>query len=693
MIRQNAGGAYGVFTYLPKPSLRVCASGPEKSKSVGTVTHPCRTPCAMKRPRHYLAFAGLLLPLLPVFLAPAAAQVAGAEPLLDASELKRLTVEQLLQQEVVSVSRRPEALRGTASNVYLISGEAARAVGATTLPELLRLAPSFFVAQSSSYHWGVNARGFMRTNAHSNKLLVLIDGRTAYLPLFSNVFWDSTDAFIPDLDSAEVISGPGGSNWGSNAVNGVINIRSKSAHDTLGGLVQVTAGTNGLQGAWRQGFKVGAGGAMRVYAKHTERDASFSSTGADDDHDRWQTNQAGFRADWGKADAGELTVQGDWLSGRYDALPMPAVRNDAGHLLARWGRSLSADSSVWLRAYYDYSMRDSSGTLLEETRTADVEFQHSVAFADSQQLLWGANYRRIVDTATEGVGLVILPERLGMSLASVFGQHEVRWAGDELRLTSGLRFEHTHFTGWEYQPSVRLAWQRARNTVWAAAARVTRTPSRIEKGFFAPEEPPYFIAGGPEFVSEVVKSYEVGWRGNLARGLALTTTLYYHEYDGLRSVEPGPPVIQANGVAGRSQGFEWFLDYDVTRFWRFRAGGFVMDQDTWVKPGSRDLEGGNGEGSFPAHQVFVRSNFRLGSKVDLWLSLRRIGEVPAYEDGNGIVPAYTSLNAHLSWRVRPGLQLALVGRNLLDESHPEIGGLAARREIRRSLAASVRWEY
>jgi iron complex outermembrane receptor protein len=613
--------------------------------------------------------------------------------MLNASQLKRMSVEELLQQEVVSVSRRGEALGAAAGNVYYISAGADLGSGASSLPELLRTAPSLFVAQLSASDWGVNARGFMRANAASNKLLVLIDGRTAYLPLYSNVFWDTTEVFLPDLDSIEVISGPAGSNWGSNAVNGVINIRSKSAQETLGGLVNVSGGTNGTQVAVRQGFRAGKTGAVRIYAQHTEREATLSPTGADDDSDPWHSTQAGFRADWGKARGDKWTAQGSWQTGRYNARPAAPVQNDAGHLLVRWARDLSPGSSVWVRAFYDHVLRNTNDSLTEETRTADVEFQHTLAISSRQQFLWGLNYRRIHDEARDSVGLVILPKDIWLDLGAVFAQHDATWQDGAIRLTTGLRFEHNDFTGWEYQPTLRLAWRKEKHTAWIAASRAVRTPSRIEKGFFAPAEPPYFIGGGPNFVSEIINSYELGWRGRLTRSASVTATGYYHRYDNLRSVEFTTPIVQANGTEGESYGLEMFLDYDVTAAWRMRAGGFIMQQKTWNKPGSVDLEGGLGEGSFPGHQLFLRNNFRLTPKVDLWLSLRHIAEVPAYEYGGGIVPAYTELDARLGWQVRPGLNVALIGRNLLDASHPEIGGLDRRREIRRSVAASVRWEF
>lgn len=614
--------------------------------------------------------------------------------MVSARDLKRMSVEELLQQEVVTVSRRGEALGQAAANIYYIDRRGIILSGATTLPQLLRLAPSLFVAQATSSEWGVNARGFMRANAASNKLLVLIDGRTAYLPLYSNVFWDTTEVFIPDIANIEVISGPAGTNWGANAVNGVINIQSRSAHETLGSLLQASAGSQGSQVGVRHGFQTGATGATRIYAQHTERESTYAKTGVDDDSDPWHSTLGGFRSDWGGVETGQWTAEGSWQTGDYSGRPLPPVRNEAGHLLLRWAREFPSGSTLWVRAFYDYVQRNTNEALTEDTRTADIEFQHTVNLGAQQQFLWGANYRRIRDGAENGTpDFAILPRDMGLDLGAVFAQHDVAWRHGTWRLTTGLRLEHNAFTGWEYQPTVRLAARSKNHTGWISAARAVRTPSRIEKGFYAPAEPPYFIEGGPDFRSEVINSYEAGWRGRMSSRTSVTATVYYHRYDHLRSVELATPVVQANGVEGESYGLEMFMDCDVTAAWRLRAGGFVMNQRTWHKPWSVNLEGDLGEGSFPGHQVFLRNNFRLTPKVDLWLGLRHVGEVPAFEYGNGVVPAYTQLDLRLGWQVRPGVNVALVGRNLLDASHPEIGGLDRRREIPRSYGASFRWEF
>jgi iron complex outermembrane recepter protein len=619
-----------------------------------------------------------------------------AYAVLPPSALKRMSVEELLQQEVVSVSRRPEYWGQAASSIFVLRGEAARLSGASHLPELLRLAPNLFVAQSNSSHWGVNARGFVRNSAYSNKLLVLVDGRTVYSPFFSNVFWDSTDVFLPDLDRIEVISGPAGANWGSNAVNGVINVLTKSAHLTQGGVVYAGAGT--LEEATfgvRHGSKVGAGGAYRVYAKTSKQGATRASDGARDDWDEWTSAQAGFRADWGTPATAEYSLHGDVFQGRFDNGPLPQTRADGANVVFRWARQLTADDHLTVRAYHDYAMRDIQRLYVARTRTTDIDAQYRFALRERQEVMIGGQYRWIDDRVGETVGFAILPPHLQFALGSVFAQHEFRSDGGQLSVTSGLRLEHNEFTAWENQPHVRVAWRPSpHTTVWAAAARTTRTPSRLEKGFFAGTPPDYFVAGAPELRAERLHAYEIGWRGLAATGLSLSATAFQHDYGDLRSVEPGPPVVQANGVRGRSRGVEVFMDYDVASWWRLRAGGFAVDQDTWLAPGSQDQDRGWGEASFPEHQLLLRSTFWWRENVSTWFSLRRVDRVPTLETpGFSFVPAYTELDARIAWFPRSDFELSITARNLLDRSHPEIGPVATRREIPRSVQLMVRWDY
>ncbi len=611
--------------------------------------------------------------------------------------LKRMTVEELLAQQVTSVSRRPEVWGDTASNVFLIRGQSVHSTGGGTLPELLRLAPNLFVAQRSSAEWGVNARGFMRSNSASNKLLVMIDGRTVYSPLFSNVFWESTSTFLPDLERIEVISGPAGSTWGANAVNGVINIQSKSARETLGGLAVVNTGTGSDSFAVRQGVNLGSNGAVRVYLQGAEHAATLSATGVDDDADVWRSIQGGFRADWGNSSAGEFTLQSDLFAGRY--WKNPGIARDNFHVLGRWSRDFSPDSQLWIRAYYDDSRIEVTNGSREISRSTDLEFQHRLAVGAGQELLWGANYRMQEDTVSNTTGFVILPEHLQFALGSLFAQHETDLLGNTLKLTSGLRLEHNYYSGWEYLPSLRLAWPRPGQLIWLGASRAARIPSRFDVDYFSPAAPPYFlVTGGPEFKAEILYAYELGWRAQPMSGLSLTATVYYHDYQDLRSLEPsGPailPITIGNQVGGRSHGVELFADWDATAWWRVRVGGFFMRQETWLQPDGADLERGLGEISFPDYQLQVRNTFRFGEAVTLWTFLRRVADVPTYENGvHATVPAYTELDATLTWAVRTGMDLSLSGRNLLDTAHPEIGAGAAQRQVRRTVQAGVRFKY
>jgi iron complex outermembrane receptor protein len=606
-----------------------------------------------------------------------------------------MTVEDLLAVNVSSVSRRPEALSEAAGNVFLIRNQTVPAIGAQSLPELLRMAPNLFVAQSSSSTWAVNARGFVRSNAYSNKLLVMVDGRTVYSPLFSNVFWDSTAVFLPDLQSIEVISGPAGSTWGANAVNGVINIQSKSARDTVGNLVTLSGGTEARTFGVRAGTRFGSTGALRVYAQGGEYDATRDTFGRDDGYDKWHSLQTGFRSDWGSAATGEFTVQGDAFAGRFKNGAAPQTTNDNANLLARWSRDLSPDSHLWVRAYQDYSKRDTGGALTEISRATDLEFQHRIDFGRAQNFLWGADYRHMSDATAHTLGFVILPAKLQFALGSVFAQHVTPLGTDALRLTTGFRAEHNHFSGWEYQPSVKLGWHLSRQMFWASASRATRIPSRLDTGFFAPQTPPYFVAGGPDFTSEIVRAYELGWRGRPSKDLSLTATVYYHDYDHLRSVElRATPIVVTNGVEGHSYGVELFADWDALPWWRVRLGGFTNAQRTQVKAGRTDSERGLGESSYPDYQLQFRNTFRIGDDLTLWTSLRRVAEVPGFENGAySYVPGYTEFDTNLVWRLRPDLEVSLGGRNLLHPAHPEIGATAIRRQIPRTVQAGLRWTF
>jgi iron complex outermembrane receptor protein len=290
------------------------------------------------------------------------------------------------------------------------------------------------------------------------------------------------------------------------------------------------------------------------------------------------------------------------------------------------------------------------------------------------------------------VGFAILPSNLDFALGSIFAQHQLKF-GPALELTSGLRLEHNYFSGWEHEPSLRLSWHPNGQTLWLAGSRATRIPSRLETGFFEPATPPYFVVGGDDVVAEVVDAYEAGWRSRPAQNLSITTTAYLQNYDHLRSVEPGAPATFGNDVKGRTYGVEVFLDWQISSWWRLRAGGFGMNQSTWIRPGGADIEQAKGESSFPSYQLQLRNSFHLSKTASLWTNLRRVANVPPGSTGTVDVPAYTELDVNLTWALDASLDLSVTGRNLLHPYHFEIGDLATRRAIPRSVEFALRQKF
>src|SRR5882762_5609441 len=419
--------------------------------------------------------ARLLLGLVLVLLAePAFAQ----QPDSAAQALKRLSIEQLMNLEVTSVSKRPERLAQTASAIQVITQEDIRSSGASSLPEALRLASNLQVAQLDSRQWAISARGFNSTSA--NKLLVLIDGRTVYTPLFSGVLWDVQDVLLADVDRIEVISGPGATLWGANAVNGVINVITKDAKDTGGLLVTAGGGTEVRRlGSARYGGGLGAHARYRIYGKAFSRDSSLLPNGQDA-ADAWHMGQGGFRLDWDASASNRLGLQGDWYDGRI-AQPSPGhIAVSGGNVMAKWAHPISAKSDVTAQAYYDHTHRDIPGTFGEDLDVYDVDLRHHAVLGARHDVVWGVGYRLINDHVTNTAALAFLPPHVARQWFTAFVQDEIPLRGEGLHLTLGTKIEHNDYTGFEIQPSGRVNWTFSpSHTLWAAISRAVRTPSRI----------------------------------------------------------------------------------------------------------------------------------------------------------------------------------------------------------------------
>jgi iron complex outermembrane receptor protein len=620
---------------------------------------------------------------------PALAQ----QPDSAAQALKRLSIEQLMNLEVTSVSKRPERLVQTASAIQAITQEDIRRSGASSLPEALRLASNLQVAQVDSRQWAISARGFNSTTA--NKLLVLIDGRTVYTPLFSGVFWDAQQVPLADIDRIEVISGPGATLWGANAVNGVINVITKDAKDTPGLVLSGGGGTElpGF-GTARYGGALGSGARYRIYGSRFARDPSALPNGQDAPDD-WHLGQGGFRLDWDASTDSRVTLQGDLYDGRIDQLSPGDITVSGGNVVAKWARTISETSNLTAQLYYDRTNRDIPGTFGEALDIYDVELQHQARMGARHDLVWGLGYRLMNDNVANTTALAFLPAHAARQWFTGFVQDEIALVPDRLHVALGTKVEHNDYTGFEIQPSGRVNWTlNPSATLWAAVSRAVRTPSRIDRELFAriSISPPSFLAGGPGFDSEEELAYELGYRHQ--RGsLALSGATFYSRYHGLRSLEQlNPPaadtIVIGNGQDGEAFGAELTAAYVLTSRWRVRAGYTELRVHIWPNPGSTDTSRGLTESQAPDRQFFVHSSVELPAHLWLDVGLRAIGEIARRQ-----VPAYSELHARLSWQPTPKLDLSVVGQNLLHRRHTEFGAPAARREIERGVYGLVEWRF
>ena len=627
-------------------------------------------PCAMA------CLLGVLSPM------PARAFATADASLVD------LSLEELANLQITSVSRRAQRISDAAASVYVITAEAIRRSGASSLPEALRLAPNLQIAQIDSNQYAITARGF--NNAIGNKLLVLIDGRTVYTQFYSGVFWEQQDVVLADVDRIEVISGPGATLWGANAVNGVINVITRGARDTQGVLASLEGGSKEAQGVARYGGALGDVGHFRVYAKRLERQDTETQAGASVD-DAWNQAQAGFRADW-TVGQDSFNVQGDAYSGKgrqrrgSGALTFPPIQVAGSNLSARWTRQLDAGASLNLQAYYDSSRRDDAVLYRPHEDVSDVEFQHAFGFAD-QQVVWGAGYRQAHDDLEPGFFFGFVPARRTLNWSNVYAQDSIR-LDQALELTLGLKVERNDYTGSELLPTLRLAWKPGNEQLlWAALSRAVRAPSPLDRDIVLPPKPPYLIAGGPDFQSEVAYVAELGWRAQPTPTLSYSATLYQNWWERLRSGQPPPDAHVQNMIDGTTAGFEAWANWQAAPTWRLSAGYDLLREHLRVQSGSTDPVGPSALGNDPRAQWTLRSSLDVTAAQEFELSLRHVAALPA-----PAVPAYTTADLRYGWRFLPGWTAALIGRNLLGRSHAEFGAAASRSELPRSLLVQVAWQ-
>jgi iron complex outermembrane receptor protein len=604
-----------------------------------------------------------------VALVTVACAQAATEP-----SLADLSLEQLSEIEVTSISKRGQRLAEVAGSLYVIRSEDIRRAGVTTLVEALRLAPNLFVARADASQYVVTARS--GADLLANKLLVLIDGRTVYSPLFSGVFWEAQDLVLEDIDRIEVLSGSGGTLYGSNAFNGVINVITRSADQTRGALARGVAGAGEKIAAARHGAAL-AGGDVRLYAKRSlvDRRPTVGGGSAFDAADR---SLVGFRYDGGSAQR-QITVHGSAFT-QHAEDPIGHRDYQGFNLLGRHAAVGADGARTQLQAYVDRFQVERTAYLADTLDTLDLDFQRLSAPRGAHLLLWGGGWRLQRDHAENTAVVSLLPARRSLQLVNLFVQDE--WSLDALKLTAGLKAEHNSYTGLEFLPNVRAAWDVGANQLlWAAWSRVVRTPARIDREV---RSPPLQLSDS--FQSEVARVTELGYRGQVLGTASVSATLFHHDFDRLRSIDlvPGGFTFN-NNQRGRLTGVEAWTELKPTDNWRLQAGLVHQNARYTAAPGTSPLP--LPQGNDPRTRYHVHSFWEFGSGLEFYLGLRHVGALP-----QPAVRRYTAVDARIGWQATPQVELSLLLRNL-NGAHVEWSSGPRAVEFRRSALLQAVWRY
>jgi iron complex outermembrane receptor protein len=603
-------------------------------------------------------------------------------------ELKQLSIEELADTDVTTASRRIERLADTAAAVTVISGEDLRRMGVMNLAQAMRLAGHLHVSQISGPQYGITARGFAISTA--NKMLVLIDGRTVYSPVFSGVFWETQDVPLLDVDRIEVTRGPGGSVWGANAVNGVINVITKRATETRGTLVSLSAGTSVL-GPYliRHGGRLGAGGAYRAYVKVRFEDSHQLVSGADA-HDDFDFGQAGFRAESDPSRRSQFVLQGDAYTGTTGLSETAEANVSGGNLLGRWTLT-NVGHVTNVQVYFDHTYRRVPNQYRGVLNTFDVDAQHHWT-AGRHNIVFGSGYRRYDgDDLGDGPGFFFEPRERTSHRVNLFAQDEIR-VGRGVFITLGSKFDRNEFTGFEIQPTIRARWSGARRSYWAAVSRAMRVPTRfdIDLRIRVPNSSNLLLTGSPDFESENLLAYEAGYRRQLHERVSLDIAGYVNRYNDLRTQEirPGQPITLANMMNGLTRGVETTAIGQLLPRWQVHASHAYHWKELTFDAGSTDITRGASEGNDPRHIFKLRSYINATSRIEIDAFYRIISKLPQPE-----VEGYQELDARVGFRVRPGWDLSLIGTNLLHERHVEFRAGTAPETYERSVALRSVWRF
>lgn len=637
----------------------------------------------------------------------------------DLSALASMSLEDLADIEISSVSKRMEKRTAAAAAIHVITAEDIRRSTATSLPDLLRAVPGVHVAALDASIRSISIRGF--SGRYANKLLVLVDGRSVYTPLFSGVVWEIQDLMLENIERIEIIRGPGGTLWGANAVNGVINITTKNAADTQGGLVSAGAGTEypGF-GAIRYGGTAGEQGHYRLHLRYLGRDdrASFAGRRAEDEADYFR---GGTRWDWDWG-ATQFTLIGDLYGTQTSQvidvpgllLPLPETRREdtyysGGSLLGRWTHTRANGGELRLQAYYDRA--ETNNILLDENRdTFDLELQYQLPPLGRHEFMWGANFRYYRDRVHGTPVARYDPPEQRKRLFSAFVQDRISFLDDRLALTLGTKVEHNDFTGFEIQPSARLAWTpNDKHTLWAAVSRAVRTPAITDEavdfaGLAIPGLMLTFV-GNADFKSEELLALEAGYRVALTDALAVDLALFHNTYDNLRSTEIGLPYLDAfprpphlaipaigrNNMEGTVYGGELALNWQVRPWWRLHMNYSYLEMDLDNNPDSFDPVSAVMEESDPQHQVYIESNMDISEKFEIDVAMRFVDQLPALG-----IDDYVTMDVRLAWTPSDDFEIAIVGHDLLGSKHVEYDSQfvnTAPTQVQRGVYGKVTWRF
>ena len=620
-----------------------------------------------------------------------------------ATDLTTISLEDLMNIQVTSVSKKEQKLSQTGAAVYVIGQEDIRRSGATNIPDLLRQAPGVDVAQIDANTYAISIRGF--NDRLADKVLVMIDGRTVYTPTTSGVYWDQQDVPLEDIDRIEVIRGPGGTVWGANAVNGVINIITKNAGDTKGGVVRTGGGSHDTAGGLVQyGGEIGQSGAYRVFQNYSNT-GNLTLPSGQAAADGWHMFHSGFRSDWTLSPHDTVTVQGDFMQtgeGQTisvvfaNALPLMRTFNDsvitgAGNFLARWNHTLSNGSTMSLQVYYDRYDRHDEG-VHEGLNTFDFDFQHHLRMGSRNDVVWGVGYRSTSDSHTAGYGKTYVPLSQANNLFSVFVQDQIR-LGESLSLTLGTKLEHQPYTGFQLEPSARMVWTPTdRQTVWMSASQAIKEVSREEEGL---QIEPYTFAlpgggfgvaqysGSTKSQAERFRDFEIGYRAQATKQFSVDVTAFAGFYRNLETLDPGEPYFTTdqgpphlvlpsffgNTASAHTSGAEIFANWNATSRWRISTGYSAIHLNLILDPGSQDAHQTELADNTPENQVQVRSQVNLTRNLEWDSAAYYVGHLR--DGGNGPVPAYTRVDTRLGWRIGRSIELSLAGQNLLAPRHAE----------------------